>query len=398
MLAGRDIVILGSAAWETVGPLNCHHIARRLAERNRVLFVESPGLRSLSLRHGPDLAKLSDRLFGLVQGVLGGPRRVEAGLRVLSPAVLPFLRSSGAEPLNAALLARACRRGCHRLGFSHPVLWSFLPTAGALADALAPRALIYHCVDDYAGNPGVDAARIERKERRLSSAADLCLATSRPLAERLAGMGARVACVPNVAEVGRFGASTGQAPDDVARLPRPVIGYVGNVASYKVDLDLVRELAERRADCSFALVGPIGLGDPSTGRPGLAGLSNVYLLGPRPYEEIPRYVQAFDVCLIPFRRGRPADSALPLKTFEYLAAGRPVVATPLPALRSEPLDGVLAYAEGAEEFARAIETCLQKADPQAAARRRSVAARYSWEARFPQIEDLVADVLAQKEP
>jgi glycosyltransferase involved in cell wall biosynthesis len=210
-------------------------------------------------------------------------------------------------------------------------------------------------------------------------------------------MGTRVACVSNVADTGRFAKAPARKPAELAALPKPIVGYVGNVASYKIDVELLVAAGRTRPEWSFALVGPIGSGDPGTRLRELRSLSNVHLLGPRPYKDIPDYIHGFDVCLIPFRRSRVTDSSLPLKTFEYLAAGKPVVATPLPALRAEPLDEVLDYAETAEQFVRAIESCLAEDGEERPAARRETAALYSWDRRFPEIEALVCEALAHKE-
>ena len=393
MLGDRDIVVLASAPWKTVGPINCHHIALRLAEHNRVLYVESPGLRSPNLLHKADLLKIAGRLRGWMRCAVSGPERMAPNLYVVSPIIVPFRGRSCTERLNDILLRRACAGAALRLHFRRPILWTFLPTSFCLVGCLNEAAVVYHCTDDYAGNPGVDASWIEGEERRLAGAADLCLATSHPLAARLRAMGAKVACVPNVAETHRFAQPPLRIPADLASLPRPIVGYVGNIAAYMTDLELLAGIAESRPEWSLVLVGPVGTGDPSTRLSALRRYGNVSLLGPRRYEEIPNYVHGFDVCLIPFRRNRVTDGAIPLKTFEYLAAGKPVVCTPLAALRAEPLGDVLCYAEGTEEFVRAIELCLADSGGDSTARRREVAERYCWSKRFPEIEDLVSEVL-----
>lgn len=396
LLQGRDIVLLASAPWEADGLLNCHHIARRLAADNRVLFVESTGLRAPNLFHRQDVLKILRRAKGRIKGGGKGAWKVGENLHVLpamarlSPGGLPWRR------LGRWLFARSCKRAAEALGFRRPVLWSFLPVAGLMLGRLGECAVIYHCVDDYAGNPGTDSAEVERMERELAARADLCLATSRPLAERLAAMGAKVRCVPNVAEVERFaGPGTGM-PAEMAGLPRPIIGYTGNIASYKVDLDLLAEIARMKPGWSVALVGQVGGGDPGTRLGALAGLKNVHALGPKPYEKIPEYVRGFDVCVIPFRRNRVTEGSLPLKTFEYLAAGKPVVSRPLAALTAEPLEDVIYYAEDAAGFVAAIERSLAEG-AEKRRKRVEIAGRYSWETRFPEISAYVAEAVARKE-
>jgi glycosyltransferase involved in cell wall biosynthesis len=266
-----------------------------------------------------------------------------------------------------------------------------------VAEAMPRCPVIYHCVDDFAGNPGVDPRAVARLEGRLLRRAAAVLATSRPLAERLRAMHRSVHEAPNVAEVERF-CLPRDAPADLAALPRPVMGYVGNVSSSKVDTRLLAELAEARPQWSFALVGPVGGGDPATDLAALAGRPNVHLLGAKAYEDVPAYVQHFDVCMIPFRRSRLTEASLPLKTFEYLAAGKPVVSVPLQALCAEPLDGSIMYASDAATFAMAIECVLRDESPERAAARRCLAATYSWTQRYPELERIAAKLVGCSRP
>ncbi|MFH1549141.1 MAG: glycosyltransferase [Planctomycetota bacterium] len=397
ILRDRDIVIFASAPWVTDGRYNCHHIARRLAANNRVLYVESPGLRTPNPFHRADLLKILRRLGGWLRSRRRGSWKAMDNLFVLSPVIVPFHGWPLLERLNSALLGRACARAARVLKFDRPVLWAFLPIAAGLLGRLNESAVIYHCVDNYTANPGVNAAEIEESEKRLVEAADLCIATSAPLAERLLRMSAKVECFPNVAEVGRFSAQSRECPEEISRLPKPVIGYLGNIAAYKVDLDLLGEIASRRPDWSLVLVGPLGVGDPSTKLDGLRSLKNVHIIGARPYERIPAYVRNFDVGLVPFRRSSATDYSLPHKTFEYLAAGKPVVSSPLSSLTAEPLSDVVKYAGNGEEFVRAIEECLAGDDSDKRRLRREVASRYSWEKRFAEIDARVADVVAERE-
>lgn len=392
-LRGQDLVLIASAPWKSAGRVNCHHIATRLARSNRVLYVESSGLRAPRLSHGPDRRKVLTRLGNWARSLRAGPRQLEDSLWVASPLVFPLHGGRAAHALNRRVFGRAIAAAARQLGLEAPLLWSFLPT-GIYARALLHECLtIYHCVDDYAGNPGVDASTIERLEREIVSAADFVLATSGPLAARMPA--GKTHCVPNVAETERFAVPC-QVPGDLDRIPRPRIGYVGNVASYKVDVSLLARVAAARRSWSIVLIGGCGGGDAATDIAALRQQPNVHLLGLRAYDEIPAYVQGLDVGLIPFRRSRVTDASLPLKTFEYLAAGLPVVSTPLAALRHEPLDDVIRYASGPTAFVDAIEQALAtNGEGQQAALRREVAARYSWSVRFPAICEVVSRKLEE---
>jgi glycosyltransferase involved in cell wall biosynthesis len=126
----------------------------------------------------------------------------------------------------------------------------------------------------------------------------------------------------------------------------------------------------------------------------LQALKNVYLLGERPYAELPRYVETFDVCLIPFNRNNSTHGTLPMKFFEYLSAGKPVIATDLATLGE--FGGFFYPVRTAEEFNAALRAALTE-DPSRSAARRELARKYSWDARMVEIEKIVNDLLVRKE-
>jgi glycosyltransferase involved in cell wall biosynthesis len=192
--------------------------------------------------------------------------------------------------------------------------------------------------------------------------------------------------VPNGADVEHFSRPAAPA-DELTGLDRPVIGFVGGLSQW-VDIGLVRELALRRPSAAFVLVGPIG-----TDVSAIQDLPNVQLLGSRPYAALPSLLAAMDVALIPFKRDPVTYHADPIKAYEYLAAGVPVVATDMPALRR--LQHVLRLASSTESFLAQIDAALSEGRDARRADRQIEAARHSWQDRFSQVERLMADVLAE---
>lgn len=379
------VVLAASASWETPAPVNAHQVARRLAARgHRVLFVESVGLRPPApLASGHDLRRVLARLRGFARGV----REVEPGLFVLSP-VLPVAGPPALRALALRGVARGAARAARRLGFERPVLWAFLPTALPLAARLAPRVVVYHCVDHYAANPGVDAGWVDGLEARMLARADVVFATSPPLAERLAAASrVAVTLVPNVADVSLFARAHEPLPEppELAALPHPRAVYLGNLAAYRVDPALLAAAA--RAAGSLVLVGPVGLGEASSAPPALRGLlaqPHVAALGPRPSEALPALLRHCDVALIPFLDNAHTRSSLPLKLWEYLAAGLPVVATPLPGLRELGAAGAVRLAATPTEFEAAVRAAA--AEPASRrAERLALARAHDWPTRMDEL-------------
>ena len=378
-VTGRDIVCVGFNDWETELWTNQHHLMARLAAAgNRVLFVESLGLRRPTVA-GRDVSRMARRL---VRGLR--PPRERDGVHVLSPLVIPLHGNAAVRRLNARLLPFLVGRAARRLGMERPILWGYVPQAEVLLDALDPSLVVYHCVDDIATQEGIDTASFRAAEERYARRADLVLASAPRLAERMRALSDDVLYAPNVADTGLFATALEDGPVDpaVAALPGPRLVFTGAIAEKKLDLPLLRDVARAHPEWTLALIGPVGLGDPHTDVAELEAEPNVHLLGPRRYEELPAVLRDADVTLIPYRASELTASIFPMKVYEYLAAGRPVVATPLPALEGV---GEITVAEGPEAFAAAVARELAEDTPERRAARSAAAAANSWDARLAEI-------------
>ena len=381
-LRERDIVCVGFADWDAELWTNQQHLMYRLGAQNRVLFVESLGLRAPQLA-SRDLARITRRL----RRGLAGPRVVD-GVNVLSPLVIPLHRFAAVRALNARLLPWLVARATGRLEFKDVILWAYVPHAEVLLDALRPALVVYHCVDDIAAQPGIDAASFREAEARFARRADVVLASSPRLTRRLRNLARNVIDAPNVADTEMFARALEPGPIDsaVEVLPRPRVVFTGAIVGTKLDLPLLAELARLRPTWSFALVGPVGLGDPRTDISALETVRNISLLGPRAYDELPAVLRGADAAMIPYLRNDLTDGIFPMKVFEYLAAGVPVVATDLPALANVPQ---VATASDAVGLASLLDTAVD-ADPQLRAQLSSAAAGHSWDSRLEQIADAIS--------
>jgi glycosyltransferase involved in cell wall biosynthesis len=375
----RDIVCVGSADWATELPINQHQLMRRLAARNRVLFVESLGLRRPQLA-GRDLRRLWRRLCNGLRGA-----RPADGLHVLSPLVLPLHGAAAARALNRRLLRLQVGRAARRLGMRRPILWAYAPQAEDLLGLLDPELVVYHCVDDLAAQKGVDAASFRAAEGRFVRRADLVMASAPALAERMRPLSDNVLHVPNVADTAGFATALepGEVDAAVEALPRPRLVFQGAVVATKLDVELLAELARLRPGWSIVLVGPLGAGDPGGDLSPLERAPNIHLAGPRPASELPVVLRGADAGLIPYAINDLTRSVFPMKVYEYLAAGLPVLSTPLPALQGV---GEVELVADAAELAAAAERVLAADSPERRRERSRVAAGHSWEARIEEIE------------
>ncbi len=368
-------------------PTSKNHIMRILSARNRILWVNSIGIRRPGLNNR-DLRRLVEK-FG--RG-LGGCRRLAPNMHVFSPLVIPLPEVASVVRLNNLILSATLRATCRRLGLSRPILWSFLPNVGGLVGRLQERAVIYHCVDDYAEFQGVASAALRRLERELLAAADLVFTSSELLRRERLRYNPNTFYIPHGVPVDSFSRALDPGlavPSDLAGLPRPIVGFIGAVADF-VDLELIADAARARPEWSFVLVGRL-----ITDLTALKGLANVHLLGQRPYNALPAYCRGFDVGVIPFRINALTVRANPLKLREYLAAGLPVVSTSLPEVAR--YDGLVRIARSRDDFVGEIEQALHERGDAHVQRRLAAMREESWERRVEEFSGHVREVLRARE-
>ncbi len=386
-----DILCFGSADFAEPNWVNAQHLMWRLARRHRVLYVDSLGLRAPGA-NTRDLRKVLRRARALLHGITRPDATRE--LYVLSPLTFPLGSGRLGQSLGTRLLAVQLRAALRRLGFERPLTWVFLPSAAPVLDRLDIGPVIYHCVDAYAANPGVDRARVEHLERRVLAHATHVLATSAPLYRQLSAAHPRAHLMPNVADIAAYPppAAPPSEPRDLARFPRPRIGYVGNLAAYKCDLGLLCTAAAARPDLSWIFVGAVGHGESQTPIRALTRLPNVHVLGERPRESLAAYIHHIDVGLIPFRMNETTRHSFPMKFFEYLACGKPVVTAALESLREHCQAPLVFTYDHERMFLPAIDRALAAGGTELAARRRALAEQHSWEHRMAEIEALLAEM------
>jgi glycosyltransferase involved in cell wall biosynthesis len=364
-------------------PTSKTHIMRILSRTNRVIWVNSIGMRRPTVSRA-DLGRLATKL----RRGLGGCHEVEPNIFVVNPLVLPLPGIPAADRLNAIILTRTLRRLCRRLDMSHPILWSFLPTVGRLLGSLEEQMVIYHCVDEYTEFSGVPKQALLRMESDLVRRSDLVLTSSQQLCDERRSLNPNTHYIPHGVDLAHFARAldaTTVIPADLRRLPHPIVGFIGLMADW-VDLELLRAVAMARPAWSFALIGRA-----TTDLAAVRDLPNVHLLGQKPFSALPSYCRGIDVGIIPFRINQLTLRANPLKLREYLAAGLPVVSTPMPEVAR--FGTLVRLAEGPDAFLSGIESALAEADPADTARRRRALSMTAegWEARVEDISHLITD-------
>ena len=376
MNAPRELICFGED-WGR-HPSTAQYLVQQLLGAFRVIWINSLGWRTPRLSRHDVVRALSK-----VRSAARGAERPHPNLTVYTPLVIPWYGNGVARRLNAHLLRRAIAHLVRRHGFSRYSLMTTYPATVDVFERMTGVRRIYYCADDYATFPGLDSDLVRAHETRLLASVDVVVTTSRSLTEAKATAHPHVVNLPHGVDAEHFAKAADPAtrvPDDLASLPRPVVGFFGLLAEW-VDLPLIRAIAMARPDWSVVLIGPA-----TTDLAPLRGLANVHLLGPRSYASLPGYCRGFDVALIPFVKNELTERANPIKLREYLASGKPIVSTPLPEVAH--FGDLVRTADGPEEFVREIERCLVD-DPALPARRMARVRGETWAARAAQLAEVL---------
>ena len=379
------VVILSPENWSSL-PTNKHQLASRFQRIVPTLYVNAVG------RSVVRTARM--KLRGAEPVTL---RQHPDGLWYLVPSLIPWTlarRSAYVRRVNRALVRRAVHKAVRRLHLGDAVLFIYSPVFVGLLHEWRGITCIYHCVDHYAsfpvGRPGLRLERIAA-ERELLALADIVIATSPALTRHCSEMRDDVVELTNVGDFDLFNqaAEVGPVANDVGDISGPILMFYGALSSYKVDLQLLELLANRRKEWTFVLIGPRGhRGDSERLFDRLTGLPNVRWLGARRQGDLPSYLRAADVLLLPYLLTQHTRHVFPLKFFEYLATGKPIVATRLEALSE--YAHVISTAVDAADYERLIEDAIERG-AEGSSIRIDLARRHTWDSRVQSIRDLVLE-------
>ena len=346
MSLNKNIIIFSTADWDHPFWTNKQYTAKHLADAgHRILYIESLGLRRPTVGRR-DLY----RIFTRIGRFLHGTKKVHPNIWVYSPLVIPFHGSALVRWLNNKLLVMILKLIQYRLGLQKMVVWTYNPITLDIILALKPEKIIYHNVDDLSAAPGLPTEQINREERRLIAASDLIFNTSYSLYEKTKKLAPQKSFYfPNVADYDHFSKTKtiNAIPEDLQRISSPRIGFVGAISNYKLDFQLIATIARRRPDWQWVLIGQVGEGQPLIDIDCLVA-QNIHILGPRPHDQLPSYLAGFDVVTLPCPINAYTDSMFPMKFFEYMAAGKIIVSTRLPALRD--FENACYFANSVDDF------------------------------------------------
>lgn len=329
----QSCILFATADWDEPYWTNKQHSAKSLADLGiKVLYIESVGLRTPKASSGKDWGRLWNRLIKGLKSLIFGAKERAPGIYVLSPLLVPAgYRFKVTRTLNYLLLRIFLIRSIRQRHLVKPLVWTYHPFMLDAIDGLNIGPILYHCVDDHSAVPGIDAPRFRSAEEKLLRRADVVFATAPYLDEYCRRFNPNTHFLPNVVDAEHFGRAleSSPIPEDLAGIPEPRLCYHGVLSDFKIDFQLLIDMARLKPEWSFVLIGEEREGQKSPLVAELAKLPNVHFLGYKPYSSLPDYLRGMRVGLLPSLINDYTRGMFPMKYYEYLAAGLPVVSTPL---------------------------------------------------------------------
>jgi UDP-galactopyranose mutase len=365
-----DLICFSHLRWDFVYQ-RPQHLLSRCAMKRRVFFVEEPVFDNGSL--SLEVNEKARNLYVVVPHLPEGLRSEIATTAVLKEMIHRMIREHQVRDY---------------------ICWYYTPMALDFTRGLTPAAVIYDCMDELSAFKGAHES-LSLRERELFKIADLVFTGGHSLYESKRNQHHSVHAFPSSIDREHFMLARRPLaePLDQEGIPHPRLGFFG-VIDERFDIQLLKQMATLRPDWQFVMIGPVVKIHPDT----LPKLLNIHYLGGKTYQQLPAYISGWDVALLPFAQNESTRFISPTKTPEYLAAGKPVVSTPIrDVVRPYGELGVVRIANSAAEFVTAAEAALQqRTNPSWLSEVDAFLADMSWDETWSQMWQLIANVANEK--
>lgn len=399
MISDRDIVIIGIQPWDIPIGSNCKNIALEFAKNNRVLYVNEPLNRISSFRHSKeDWVK---RRKQYCSGELENIEQIGENIWTFYPKTIiesinwipeSFLYRA-INKRNNRIFYSEIKKALDKLGFNNFILFNDSLMALGLysKQMLKPALSIYYIRDNLISQPYF-AKHGVRAESAIASEYEAVVANSDFLANYLKPFNKHSVMVGQGCDLSLFNASELiSLPEDLANIPRPIIGYVGYLTSMRLDINILKEVSRSLDIGSLVLVGPE---DDDFKYSELHEQENVYFLGNKKSDELPAYISGFDVCINPQVVNDMTVGNYPRKIDEYLAMGKPTVATYTEAM--DYFKNHVYLSKSSQEFVKMIKKALDENSKELSQARTAFAKSHTWENNVKNIYDVMSEAINKK--
>ncbi len=383
-----DVLCLSTTDWDEIWGSR-QHIMSRLAEQgHRILFIERQVSIEQILR-SPKILKSKTESWNLANQI----REIQDNIWLFNPPLIPPGRYYS-HTLNTAgqrKIAQAITPILSSLGFAHFLLWIYPPQSVPLINTLKPKMVVYHCIDRFtAGQKGRKRLTIQQQEDCLLRSSDCIFVNSKSLFnEFLQRVPRQISLIPSGVDVVHFQKTDAVHPD-LEEIPYPRLGLSGTLDT-RVDSSLIEKIALSRRDWHIILLGEERPGFRNSVK--LHSYPNIHFMGKKPYKDLPLWLNGLDIFLLPYVQDERTFFISPLKFYEYLAVGKPIVTVPLPEIIDFQTHCYLANSPAS--FINAIESALATDTSARRVQRRQVALSHSWESRIETMMSVIDNQLIQ---
>ena len=307
----------------------------------------------------------------------------QTGVHVVVPVLPRGLEAGRVNSLQRDLLSSMLQAN----GIKKYIAWYYTPTAMEFTSALDPRLTVYDCMDELSAFSGAPPS-LKNNEQALFQQAQLVFTGGRSLFEAKRKQHPSVYLFPSSVDVAHFGRArqVSEEPEDQKPIGKPRFGFAG-VIDERMDIELLKQVAQARPDWQFVLLGPVVKINPAS----LPQAANVHLLGMKSYADLPAYMSGWNIGMLPFALNDSTRFISPTKTPEYLAAGLRVISTPIrDVVTPYGQSGLVSIAENAEQFIKAGEELLAEGlTPEFRERADQFLAQSSWDKTAREMEQLM---------
>ncbi len=384
-LPSDNFVIVGQQPWDTPIGSNCKNIAEELSKKYKVLYINIPLDRITVMRKAEADAHHIKNRMDVRQGKKEALENINPNLWVFTPSVIiesiNFLPDGfmfdWLNKRNNRMMAKEIKKALRTMDFGKFILFndSDMFRSLYLKEMLEPVCSVYYSRDNLISTEYF-AKHGPRLEAQLIAKSDLATANSIYLKNYCAQFNPQSFYVGQGCELDLFDPEKIQGkPKDLTGIEDPIIGYIGALLKMRLDLKLLEQLAERKPEWQFVYVGPE---DEHFAKSNLHARNNVHFLGPKKPAELPQYLHYFDVAINPQELNPMTIGNYPRKIDEYLAMGKPTVATRTEAMQA--FEGYVHLADDLETYITALQKAIdEKEDQDLAKKRRAFAMGHSWE-------------------
>jgi glycosyltransferase involved in cell wall biosynthesis len=375
------IACFASVAWDDLCSRH-QQIMHRLARRGHTIVYVEPTNILEAIKKGPRI--FYQRIVSLDNVIL------------VRPLFLVMHRKFKlAERFDRIVTAWLLRRVLLKLGRKKfDVTWLSTPSRNFAVPVNLSNLLVYDCNDQWEEFYTDETRRrwILKHETESLRNADVVFVTAKQLLKKCRAINSNVYLVTNGVPSSFF-RTVHHVPHDIAVIKPPIVGFIGSIADW-LDFDLLRSLASKNSDLSFLFIGPIQSRSTALAAfKALKALNNVFFLDEKRHDELPEYINNFNVGLIPFKVNALTQSVNPIKLFEYLAAGVPVVSSPL----EEVLEfSDIVYVAENHDFSEKIRIAMNSDTNESRETRKAAAQQYTWDNIVARIESIIISKLEQK--